>query len=497
MLQKLSLPLAFILLALSLGACTPTCADDNLQGVTLILPEQDALVETLNPTFSWTYNDPNCKPANYRVDLTAMFDANGNWTGETGNSDTSWSPVLPLWPGHEYEWAVAPLDSSHIGLPGEYRLFFTGPPCETTDLKAPLITQPDDGYVINNQMSVGFVWKYPDPCLPQQYQVDISDDPTFTNYIASIGTGKPSIHLAYWEPLPDCSTYFWRVAALLGTTMGPFSDTGWFQINVDNMCPNQAPATIRGSLWQDKCPVAPDASPVPDPLPEGCVVDSYGVDADGIRQQGEPDMLNMTINLGPGDCPMTEPMSAITNIHGEYQVSNLTPGKYCLNVNAASFLDPDGFGHWTIIPGGEEGNTYRQVFLTAGQTLGGQDFAYYFPPSEWTPSASTNCYFGPNPVFGIMDAAMIGTPYPIDGRNQAGDWLRLMLTKYKGCWVHADEGVVSGSLASVRVLFEVPTPAPASINCAAFTDQASCQSHSTCDWKLISPLAALYACVSK
>jgi hypothetical protein len=491
--------LFFMVILTGCGGGTPVCADDNLQYVTLDSPAAYAILDTLNPSFSWTYPDPACNPHSYRIDLVTVLDNSGDWTGETGTPDTTWSPSSPLLPGREYEWAVAPLQSNGIGYVSEYRIFFTGPLCDTADLHAPTLREPADGEVIDHQQ-VGFVWSYPDACLPEQYQVDISTDPTFADILISIGTGTPKISTVFWDEVPNCATYFWRVAALNGTSMGLYSDTKFYRLNIDNECPSEAPATIRGTLWSDQCSVPMDASPVPDPLSEGCVVDSLGVDADGIRQPGEPNLLNMVVNLGPGDCPVSGPMSAVTNTEGTYSFSGLTPGKYCLSVEAPDFLDPEGTGHWTVMPGGHEGRTYRQVLLTAGEVLGGQDFAWYQFTPGWSPDTNTNCRTGPNLFFGILDVAEKGKVYPIDGRNLTGDWLRLMLTPYKGCWVPANSGTPYGDLGKLRVLYDVPTPTPtaAFVSCSVYTSQATCQDHPACQWKIIGgTITPIYGCVSK
>ena len=271
-------------------------------------------------------------------------------------------------------------------------------------------------------------------------------------------------------------------------------------------------ASISGNLWYDQCPIPLDISPVPSPLPAGCVSDSYGVDADGIHQPGEPFMTGITVNIGPGDCPVGGPLSTVTDGSGNYSFTGLTPGNYCINVNAASFLGPGGVGHWTVIPSGHEGNTYRAITLSAGEVLTGQDFAWYqysgptptaVPSSTFTPTPAAsftptpvaaglffipninlNCHFGPGLFYDTLDVALKGTSYPIDGRNATGDWLRIMLDPNKGCWVLTKDGQPSGDTSGVRVLIAppTPTPTPVPVDCAQYTSKSSCSAIPQCVW---------------
>ena len=249
--------------------------------------------------------------------------------------------------------------------------------CATASLQAPALLAPADGSVITI-LEPTLSWQYPDPaCTPQGYRIDLSTDPTFADTSLSGGTGNPSTSWGPGHALADCTTYFWKVAGINDTTLGPASGVFTFRTNASGTCAPEATATVSGILWFDQCSVALDASPVPSPLPAGCVVDSYGVDADGIHQPSEPFMTGITVNLGPGDCPSGGPLSTVTDGSGAYAFTGLTPGKYCLNVNAASFLGPGGTGHWTLIPSGHEGNTYRSILVGAGEVLSGQDFAWY------------------------------------------------------------------------------------------------------------------------
>jgi hypothetical protein len=116
-------------------------------------------------------------------------------------------------------------------------------------------------------------------------------------------------------------------------------------------------------------------------------------------------------------------------------------------------------------------------------------------PLTFTPGMNAYCRKGPGAVFAPLDdAAMKGTPYPIDGKNRDGTWFRIMLTPNEGCWVPVGVGTLSGDVSGLRTLADVPTPT-AITSCSAFTDKTSCQAQSACQWKFTISGPAI--CVSK
>ncbi len=520
--RKLNLLLAGIFFGgMALSGCnmptTTTCPTADLQAVALGSPAMWAIVDTLSPTLTWTYPDPSCNPEGYRIDLHTGPLFTDDLSGGTGNPSTSWSPGSPLQPGREYSWAIRPINGTTLGPIAGYRYFFTGPMCATAALSAPSLIEPADGSEVN-ELYPSLKWQYLDGCLPEGYRVDLSIDPTFADTSLSGGTGNPSTRWGPGEDLADCTTYFWRTAPINDTTLGPFSSVFSFRTNTGGCAPEPT-GSISGVVWVDECPLPLDTSPVPDPLPAGCAETVYGVDGDAIHQPDEDFLDGISVNIGPGDCPMGGPKTTITDPDGAYAFNLLPPGKYCININAADFAGPGAMGHWTLLPSGHEGNTYRSVVLGAGQVLTGQDFAWYqdagptptpvdtftptlvatFTPTlvglNFTPNLNANCRFGPDPLFNIVDVAMKGTPYLLDGQNQAHTWYRIMLSELRGCWVLASSGVASGDVSNLRVLVEpklptftptrVPTDTPTKVppvECKRYTDEKSCEAQTACEW---------------
>jgi hypothetical protein len=76
------------------------------------------------------------------------------------------------------------------------------------------------------------------------------------------------------------------------------------------------------------------------------------------------------------------------------------------------------------------------------------------------PNINPYCRSGPDPVFDVIDVALKGHSYLMDGRNLENTWFRIMLTPNRGCWVPSTSGTPSRDTSSLRVLIEPPTPTP-------------------------------------
>ena len=101
----------------------------------------------------------------------------------------------------------------------------------------------------------------------------------------------------------------------------------------------------------------------------------------------------------------------------------------------------------------------------------------------FTPGINANCRSGPGSIYAVVDVAMRGIAYLLDGRNLANSWVRIMLLPTQGCWVDGTIGKASGDTRNLRVLIDPPTPTPTAVPlvCSAFTDRSSCDAHG-CTW---------------
>ncbi len=217
-----------------------------------------AIVDSLTPTLTWTTNDPSvpypydtCEPAGYAVHLSQgpLFETDlGSYS--YGGFNKNWTPLTSLEPGQMYEWNVAAFVGTGNGPSSSSRYFFTGPVCDTGALRDPRLLEPASGAMVNTLQPL-LVWEYKDPCIPEGYRIDLSTDPSFADTSLSGGTGNPSTRWLPGTDLADCTWYYWRIAPINNTTLGPFSNTRSFMTNVSGVCvyplpglPTLMPATI-------------------------------------------------------------------------------------------------------------------------------------------------------------------------------------------------------------------------------------------------------------
>jgi len=341
------------------------------------------IVSNLTPTLSWAYPDATCVPEQYNVRLRTGPFFSDDLGGTTVGPVTNWTPSTPLEPGTEYSWGVHAMVGSSSGPFAGSRYFFTGPMCLTQALVAPILLEPADAAIVNDDWPT-LIWDYPNPCLPEGYRIDLSTDPSFADTSLSGATGNPSTRWAAGLPLDDCQLYYWKVAPGNGTTLGPASTTRSFRIDVNGTCP-AIPAAISGTVFHDLCGI-PDLGPLPNPLPAGCVDDGGGsAEANGIFEPGEPGIADIVVRLGSGACPATNLSSIPTNSNGEYFLTGLSPGTYCVSVNALAdnndlHLIPGG---WTAPIGGISAEIASwTVTVTGSESLDSIDFGwdYQFLP---------------------------------------------------------------------------------------------------------------------
>jgi hypothetical protein len=243
--------LSFLVIAPGCGPSTPpTCTLGQLQKPYLLYPTMWETVWSWQPTLVWTYpagpygeypspyyyGAEACIPENYRVTLRTGPFFTDNLGGDTASAGGSWVPPTVLQPGTEYAWAIQPLVGGVPGPIAGYRYFFTGPTCDTAALVAPNLLEPSNGAVIDDNWPT-LIWDYPEDCAPEGYRIDLSTTSDFSDTSLSGGTGNPSTRWAAGHPLDNCATYYWKVAPINDTTLGPASVTYHFRIqNPGTLC---------------------------------------------------------------------------------------------------------------------------------------------------------------------------------------------------------------------------------------------------------------------
>jgi len=125
--------------------------------------------------------------------------------------------------------------------------------------------------------------------------------------------------------------------------------------------------SISGYLWDDYCLTEENEQPVAG----DCVMDGNGFyHADGMIQPTEGYIAGVAISLRPGSCASGNGnvVAAVTDSDGRYTFTNLTPGDYCVSMNAATFQNAPLLlpGDWTFPA---RGIWYHQITLAPGEHL--------------------------------------------------------------------------------------------------------------------------------
>jgi hypothetical protein len=455
---------------------TSTCPTEELQQVTLTNPANRSTVDSLSPTLQWSYPSAECNPEGYAITLQTGPFFTDSLGGGTGNPSTSWGPGALLEPGKEYAWGVAPINGTTLGPSSDTFYFFTGPTCATDSLVAPTLLEPADGASFRED-SNSLIWDDPQDCAPEGYRVDLSVDPTFADTSLSGGTGNPSTRWGPGSPLVDCETYYWRVAPINGTTLGPFSASRSFVRDASGVCggPGGSPpasAVISGVVWHDLC--ALPEGPIPNPLPDGCVdVGGGSIQANGIREPGEPGIAGVQVDLHWGGCATASVASALTDANGHYQFDGILAfGSYCVAVRA---LTPPNDG--VLIPGGWTypvsvvgPDAFANAIVESGTILSDKDFGWdyqFLPladapvPLIFTLTKNAFCRVGPGISYRDTTAVPVGEIVNLLGVSPDGEWYYILWSKFNArCWIAKSTGQSGGEFETLPILTPVPTPLP-------------------------------------
>lgn len=219
----------------------PTCPTGSLIAPIPDFPGDYTIVTSLSPTFQWTYPD-SCVPGGYRIQVTTYGGYGYGTTieGGTGSPATSWVPSSPLEPATDYEWHVAPINGTTLGPYSDSYRFWTGPICDPGDLVVPIPLGPPDGATVTTPY-VPLNWEYPDPCVPEDYLTELDTSPSFPGPNLMADPIAPATAQIPMGPLTDCTTYYWHVRAIVGSTVTDFSPTLSFHTDFDGLCPTPVP----------------------------------------------------------------------------------------------------------------------------------------------------------------------------------------------------------------------------------------------------------------
>jgi hypothetical protein len=355
------------------------------------------------------------------------------------------------------------------------------PTCPTASLQAPVLTSPAMWSVVAS-VSPSLTWSYPNAsCNPQGYAIDLRTGPLFTDHLGG-GTGNPSTSWGPGSPLQPGREYEWLVQAINGTTLGP--PAGYDYFFTGPMC-NTAALAASTLLQPANGAIINELDPTLIwQYPDACLPQGYRVDL-----STDPIFADTSLSGGTGN-PSTRwgPANPLANCTVYYW--KITP------INDTTLGPASGvFSFTTQAPGicpKPVPVIQNPIVILATPTLTPTQTASPTPtPSAFffIPNTNANCRNGPDPVFGILDVALKGQSYLMDGRNLENSWYRIMLTPNQGCWVPSTSGTPSGNPAGLRVLLvpTMPTPVPPTATqavCSKVTNARTCNAQPGCGWKI-------------
>ncbi|MFH2101878.1 MAG: hypothetical protein ABIJ39_00785 [Chloroflexota bacterium] len=515
----------------------PVCNSAGLLPPTPLFPADGAVLDYQNPWLTWDYPD-SCIPEGYHVQMAidpAFATMEYDFSYDVYPFSNVVNPDLDNCSTHY--WRIAPIVDA---VEGPFSAAFSF----TIDLAGTcaIVPQMDiSGYVWHDACGVPELGPLPDPlplgCIPSGGGGVIADgirspfEEGIQNVVVRLGSGPcPATNLGavmtnvigqYYFLELDPGTYCVSVDALEPNNVSALVPGGWsapvggivgelasWEVTIAESSPAsdvnfgwdfqfsgfQYFTTINGMVWHDLCSVAPGTDPLPSPLPDGCIVDDFGVvHADGIRQPSEPGIAGVVVGIGQGDCPSYDQLTATTDVNGEYTF--IVPGdqNYCLRINAEG--DPNGSillpGRWTFEPSGHMGYTFRSLYAPMGGILEDVDFGWDYDNLPLTfefpfflLEQSAFCRFGPSQLYEMLTAGETGMELPIEGRNQDSSWLAVRLFGIR-CWMARSSGRVLGDLEVVPYLAAPALPTPTStpvVNCSQYTSPSACSAYPACEW---------------
>jgi len=481
----------------------PLCDPDALLRPEDMLPggsptNEGEIIDTLTPTFSWTYPDPECEPEYYMLKYAASWHELAESPEEirVDGDRSEWLADTELQARTTYIWQLWAGSGARTGG-GGLGIFRTGPVCDLTSpavLLAPTLRWPENGDSVDLS-DLTLEWFDPTVCIAQgDYIIEISERADFSEEFVG-GYGFPYLFVAPpWIDfeLEECTTYYWRVhfdpRGGSDDEDGPYSETWTFNTTSSSgvLCPPgplvtlapepeveippEGDSAIVGHVWHDECAVPYESTDEP---PEGCVsMADGGFEANGIYDAGETGIAEVVVRLGTGPCPVEDGWTAETDETGQYSFTELLPGTYCVSVDALEdgndlILVP---GSWTFPerwygPGPIE----YELTLGASQILRevnfGWDYQFLPEPVSAIPLArflqNAHCRLGPDTVYDIVTSLSEGQEAFIEGRNAENTWWWIKLPQSTThCWVADSVVEIIGLADALPIIQALPTSTP-------------------------------------
>jgi len=216
----------------------PYCSAGDLIAPYPQFPVSHDMYDNTRDSFEWYWPLNDCIPESYRIEVSRDSDfIDDEYNGATGSPGTRWGLGSAPPPATKMWWRVSAYADGTWGPTGTEHFFYTAPACEGTDMVAPTLVSPADGAVVTAADQV-LEWSWPPlSCVPDDYHVQVAEDPAFTILFDDhIGTAANWTLYGHQDPFADCQTYYWRVAMVHDGIDGAFSPSWSFHVDLNGTC---------------------------------------------------------------------------------------------------------------------------------------------------------------------------------------------------------------------------------------------------------------------
>jgi hypothetical protein len=331
------------------------CPPQYLQAPFFVAPPDESFVNTQTALLQWSsppvpypYSaDGTCHPEYFRLTLQKGPFFQESYGGQVDSTVFSWE-TPPLEIGAEFRWSVRGVTDNVNGPWSGSRSFFVGANCES-EVTGPTLLMPFNGATIFG-LTPTFVWQNSSACIPYPWRLEVATDPQFNNMVLTKNMDTAGTLYTVETPLPNCTRYYWRVAASAGTDLQSYSDTWSVRLATEGCEEEPGAGSIHGKVWQDLCPLPHDTLTAGE-LPFGCIQHTNGAMADGNITPGEPGIGDVLIHVAQGTCADSVPLGVtMTNMDGQYFLPGLMEGTYCITIDPAENPLWLASGWWTYPP---------------------------------------------------------------------------------------------------------------------------------------------------
>ena len=201
-----------------------TTEASSLSAINLISPTDNALNQSLSPTFNW---QTSAGASNYHIQISINNNLSSPIIDIDAITTTSYRHPNSLQPQTTYYWRVRAENNSNVGPWSEIRSFTT----EASSLSAINLISPADN-ALNQPFSPTFNWQPSAGASNYHIQISINNN-LFSPIIDTDAITTTSYR--YLNSLQPQTTYYWRVRAENNSGVGPWSEIRSFTTEASSL----------------------------------------------------------------------------------------------------------------------------------------------------------------------------------------------------------------------------------------------------------------------